>query len=272
MKVELEEEFLPSRHSTPLRDNNAPSPPPPELIEDKQTLEVAQRIADGGAPLARQDPQTSVPVWQKLLITTLFIALSGVASLYKLESAPIGFCDTGLQTNTALLEIREKRLEVEACYVKHGNNSVNVCPPLPLPIPHPDSCTPCPAHARCSQFSVTCDEGYVLRPHLFSYIPHLPEFVNGLPGLGSVAFPPTCIDDVLRKKNVGTLGKRIDALLAETRGDRVCAGIDTRKTIDGGEARRWGYAFNDLKEIILKKFRVRLSQDILLNIKRSSSF
>ena len=226
-------------------------------FEDQKSVALTQRIAESDQIVRKRAPKTgtSSPLWQKICITLLVLAIASFSGVYKYESAPIGYCDTGLQTNQALINIRKRRQEIEACHAEHSEDGKrDTCPPLPLiPLPHPEACTPCPAHASCSQFSVRCDDGYILSPHPLSTIPYLSELANGLPGLGPIAFPPRCVDDEIRKKHIGRLGKLIDSTLAETKGNRICAGIDSKKSIDGGEARKWGYGYDELKESLYKK-------------------
>lgn len=232
------------------------------FFEDTQTVEVAERIAKGGsdAVVRKADTQSvspaTTPLWLRLLFSLFAVALSGVVGQYKMEAAPIGFCDTGKATNAILADEINKRKEIEGCHAQwteEGNP--DHCSPLPLiPLPHPEHCTPCPAHARCSGFNVECDEGYILSPHLLSLIPYASTVANGLPGFGPVAFPPKCVIDETRKKNIGALGKWIDTTLASERGSRLCAGIDTKRDIDGGDARRWGYEVGHLKDLLRRKF------------------
>ncbi|KAI5123291.1 hypothetical protein M0805_009312 [Coniferiporia weirii] len=227
------------------------------FVEDEQTAQIAGQIASG---VVRRQPRpvsgSSTSIWQRIFMAIIVFVLSGLAGQYKLESAPMGFCDAGSQTNSALTFIRKKRQEIEGCHAQStGSDSPDACPPLPLvPLPQPDNCTPCPAHASCSRFSVRCDEGYILSPHPLSFIPYVSSLADGLPGLGPVAFPPKCVNDELRKKNIGALGKKIDSALAEVRGKRHCAGIDTTKPIDGGEARYWGHRADELQDVLKKKY------------------
>lgn len=228
--------------------------------ENARVLERSQRI------LAKKDAfknkqQKPTPMLQRLAMLLVVFVVSGLAGQYKLESKPVGYCDTGLNFNKALSDVRSQRKKVESCHAEFaGSNAVNSCPPLPLvPLPHPDTCTPCPAHASCTQFSVTCDEGYVLSPHILSRIPYASVLCDGMPGFGPVAFPPKCVDDEELKKNIGRAGKWIDSLLAETRGRRLCAGVDTKKPLDGGEAELWGVDVNDLYEMYTKKFSREVS-------------
>ena len=75
-----------------------------------------------------------------------------------------------------------------------------------------------------------------------------------MPGAGPIAFPPQCVDDEELKKNIGRAGKWIDSFLAEVRGKRLCAGVDTKKSLDGGEAELWGLNVNDLYNLYMKRF------------------
>jgi len=110
------------------------------------------------------------------------VALSGVVGQYKMEAAPIGFCDTGKATNVILADEISKRKEIEGCHAQWtGEGNPDHCSPLPL----------------------------IPLPHLISLIPYASTLANGLPGFGPVAFPPKCIIDETRKKNIGALGKWI---------------------------------------------------------------
>lgn len=98
------------------------------------------------------------------------------------------------------------------------------------------------------QHTLSCPRGlhsnsYVLSPHALSLIPQVPEFANGVPGLSpqAMAFSPKCVDDVMRKRDIGALRKGIDMIFqvaaSGEHGGRLCAGIDRDKEIDGREAR-----------------------------------
>ncbi|KAF8077984.1 Man1-Src1p-C-terminal domain-containing protein [Lyophyllum atratum] len=253
-----------------------------EVPED-QTVAISQRIAQGGkAGLAS-------------IIRPLLLLLVGLPALYavinyKQESASIGYCDTGSNTNSALEELRTRRIAVEAC--NRENRTFLYLPPLsgdadskaldltPCPLPplipwaHPDSCTPCPEHAKCSQDHITCEPGYLMRPHpLLFFLPvsssprdtklslstPLADLVYKIlsTGLGSVALPPRCVEDPKRKRNIGVLGKRIESLLGQERGRRVCAGgkvlQESVNDMDGGEAKRWGIELESLREAMKNK-------------------
>ncbi|KAF8959049.1 Man1-Src1p-C-terminal domain-containing protein [Flammula alnicola] len=229
-------------------------------------------------------------------VTWLCILASTYAVFsYKVESSAIGYCDRGSNTSLALEAVLAKRATVEACtrafLLPSSNNSSDPelnepCPLPPLvPVPHPNSCTPCPDRATCSQFSVACDSGYLLKPNiLLSFIPvsnsqsalansHAPHLsasffktfsdaTSGLPGFGSVGLPPRCVEDPQRKRNIGALGKAIESMLGKERGRRVCRGdhFNASDPQEGPEeAVKWGVEIQKLREV----FRQRTTPSLL---------
>lgn len=298
--------------------------------EDSQTSAVAQRIAEG-SKVVRRKVQKS-PAMSNTL--RFFLALIGMASLtsvynYKSESSTIGFCETGTKSNEVLEALRTRRAAVVEC--NHENRTLlwtdleadktrtvndpspaaspgdshesqlvksELCPPLPLlPIPPPQECTPCPANAVCTSKSMTCETGYLLRPHFllsFLSLPGLPNpkdtadrntyvipeyetisssqksvshvahsaislVLDGLPGFGSVALAPRCVEDPRRKRHIGALGKAVEAMLAAERGRRLCAGVDEKQEpgTQAEEAKKWGVEVETLKEALKSKTSVR---------------
>ena len=217
---------------------------------------------------------------------------------FKVESASIGFCERGRNTNQALQTILERRLAAAICNSEGRpflyNSSLDQSPddateercPLPplIPFPEPSTCAPCPEHASCSQHSVTCDTGYLLKPNIFlSFIPVLPSqselttqyapsfskfffrgvsyLIDGLPLFGSVGFPPRCAEDPKRKRNIGNLGKAIEARLAKERGRRVCRGDrpDLSHADDSiKSAIKWGVEIGKLKDDFKKTANVSI--------------
>ncbi|KAF5380842.1 hypothetical protein D9615_003921 [Tricholomella constricta] len=270
------------------------------LFTDSETSEgqISRRIGQSGEPIANRRSTRQKGIGFTTVVLRLFYILSGLVALYaviifKQESASIGYCDTGSNTNSVLEHLKARRVAVEACnrenrtllYSSSGENSKAVEPtpcPLPplMPWAHPEACTPCPEHGKCTRDSVTCDLGYLLRPHpLVFFLPALSsprnttlslssppadliwkvvsETLDGLPGLGSVALPSRCVEDPKRKRNIGVLGKAVESLLGQERGRRVCAGgkilEEPVKDADGGEAKRWGVELESLREVMKKK-------------------
>ncbi|KAJ7905452.1 Man1-Src1p-C-terminal domain-containing protein [Mycena olivaceomarginata] len=225
----------------------------------------------------------------RVLMVLLGVAASGVVANYKIESAPIGYCAAGRDTNPTLEALRARRLAVEAC---NANNETLLADgtPCPLPalpgVPHPDACTPCPSHAKCSQFRVeACDKGYLLKPHpLLFFLPPpgtaeskpgnsaelawhvVANATDGLPGLGSIGLPPRCVEDPQRKLRIGALGRGVEKELGMMRGGRECASRPQSlyPANEGGEARQWGTDTQDLAERMRKRAKKLKDSDRIL--------
>lgn len=291
-----------------------------EEFDDENVSAVAQRIADGGQ-LAKREPQTEPPrtYWLlNFLLTALLLSTSGFVYQYQQESAAIGFCDTDKSTNAILDGLRTRRAAIEGCNRENrttlylvdveptasvpppiptatpstGQTSssgtiVELCPPPPLiPYVQPDECTACPKHATCSPSSITCDNGYILRPHpllvalpvptvekegglhAFERLsPRFPaldfahilygvvSYFDGMPYVGPVAAPPRCVEDPRRKRHIGALGKAIESILANERGRRLCEGVGVGllEGDEATEAQRWGLEIEKLREHIKEK-------------------
>ncbi|KAJ2916040.1 hypothetical protein MD484_g4372, partial [Candolleomyces efflorescens] len=253
-----------------------------EEEEDLETMLSAdlQNAEEHSRVLVAHTPRSGVVTTLSQIVAALMIAAAGT-------------------TNNALEGLRANRLAIEACNrdnrttlylpsLRSENEQEDPTPcPLPplVPIPLPNSCTPCPQHASCKQFSVHCDNGYILRPNaLLGFLPNPPssfdlspstsmapselawalisETLNGLPGLGSIALPPRCALDPKRQRNIGVLGKAMESLLAQERGRRLCVGgQDLDKEYnekEGGEARKWGIEIEQLRELMKRKTSPRL--------------
>ncbi|KAJ3573973.1 hypothetical protein NP233_g2098 [Leucocoprinus birnbaumii] len=241
---------------------------------------------------------TEQPSWlMRFILVGICSIIAYYVHDYKVQSAAIGYCDAGTRTSRAVEEVKAHHLLVKECNRENrtslyplndaaSGQDPTACPLLPvLPIPPPESCTPCPEHAACSQFSVSCDTGHLLQPNpLLFFLPTPPsasnislatassstEFIwgavfdtlNGLPGLGSIALPPRCLEDPQRKARISALGREIEVRLGKERGRRVCAGgknvQDHVKKSDGGEAKQWGIELSELKESLRKITPVKL--------------
>ena len=272
----------------------APSQNIPEGGTEESKLDEQVALASehvSSATVDRHEPRTkSRPYLLTFLYAVCFLVFSSIVLKYKRESASIGYCDAGSNSSRVLQEFQAHTSAIEPCI--RANRSLldipsevldtitakdGTCPPLSLiPLPHPSTCTPCPEYASCSHRTVTCNSGYLLRPHpilsLLSPFGTAPsaavelvwnfisEVADGLPGLGPVAFSPHCIEDPKRKRNIGALGKAIEALLGQERGRRVCVGTEEAQQAvpdsEGGEARKWGMEVEVLRETMKRKTAV----------------
>jgi hypothetical protein len=263
---------------------------------------IAQRIAsigqdsvNGRALAHRADIKIPpvVPRWLSLILGFGFSILLSVTANYKAESSSIGWCDTGSNTNSIIAERQIAQAARYECaerfylnstlgavgLIDSGEGAANKqevfdalmggeCTPLPLlPIPSPQTCTPCPDHAICEPpYGITCQPTYILKPHPLDAIPGLRAFASGLPGFGAVAFPPQCVEDDARKRKVSGVAKGMATYLETVKGERVCEGSIGNKPIDGGESRKFGVKVNDLAELVLKEMKVgRLPQFYLFS-------
>lgn len=303
VKEEVEETDLPEEEEEQQGEQeviDVSSDSPDGYQEQRDLVDaVSSRIAEGGAVVRVTPQQKQSSHWfLRLVMTLLLLTMSGVTYDFKQQSAPIGFCDTGKDTNMVLESSRSQLAAVEACNRENRTLLYSTdskvdsddapCPPL-YPIPHPDSCTPCPKHASCTQRTVTCDSGYLIRPHpILSLLPRpstatsmtwaFPEkwdadfsvdYVwqalalagDGLPGVGPIAFAPRCLEDPKRKRHIGVLGKAVESLLGQERGRRVCAGVRPSKPekdmTEADEAQFWGVDVDTLRDAMKRKTSVR---------------
>jgi hypothetical protein len=91
---------------------------------------------------------------------------------------------------------------------------------------------------------IACQPEYIMSYHPLAF---LGPVVDGLPGVGPKAFPPTCRPDTARKRMIGGLAMEMEKELAKGRGHIVCAGMglgDAKK----GDGARYGVTEQTLKE------------------------
>ncbi|KAI0646974.1 Man1-Src1p-C-terminal domain-containing protein [Trametes meyenii] len=296
--------------------------------EEENVRAVSQRIADGGHLVKPDLEEDARPHWfLRFFLVVIMASAAPLLYQYKGESSQIGFCDAGSSTNHVLEDLRVYRAAIESCNRENrttlwpspdadgttsvlspvptasvssgaddpqlsddSTTTVELCPAPPLiPYAPPNECTQCPKHATCTPTSVTCENGYILRPHpLLAAFPvpithkeahtnlqtyerpsnlsaesdalqlvygALSTVFDGLPYLGSVAFPPRCVEDPRRKRHIGVLGKAIESILAHERGRRVCEGVGVGlpEGDEATEAQRWGIEVEKLRDHIKEK-------------------
>jgi hypothetical protein len=195
------------------------------------------------------------------LLYAIFLTISFTTlGLYKMESSSIGYCDSGANTNIIVVrqeatsrlasECRTRLLSAKDSSSEVTPHEDDECSSLSLILrPHPTTCTPCPARAICNNGGMICPKPLILKPHTLSQIPLLSKIADGLPGLGSVAFPPGCVEDRAWLKTVGVVAQRLEGFLAKIRGEKICLGYKE----EGPEAKAWGIEKSQLRDQVKKK-------------------
>ena len=89
-----------------------------------------------------------------------------------------------------------------------------------------------------------CQGDYILEPN--PLLDWLNPALNGLPGLGPVAFPPSCELDVKTKAQIGEIAKKVEERLAVRKGEVVCAGRGPRGKEKRSEVERFGVSEDEL--------------------------
>jgi hypothetical protein len=225
---------------------------------------IRQKIASLGedavnGTLVRRRPSPGVPIWLQIVVALLVVAGGTSLWTYKADSASLGYCDPGKNTNSVVLQHLQEIQAAEECraaIVRRANAGLE--PDLQAGIcrmsliPRATQCTPCPAHAICSIHSITCEPAYIPRPSALSFIPFADAVLDGMPGLGSVALPPRCVADVRRRQNVGKMARAIENKLASVRGDRVCAGVQSTGG-DAQDAAAFGMSVDDIRTSLINR-------------------
>ncbi len=202
------------------------------------------------------------PPWWTVLITVIL----GFFAPYKLQSATIGFCDTGSSTNAILQSLEQTSLRrYHHCNVlisralgnqtlmKTLQSDVFTCVfILPVMVSPPLSCASCPSHADCTPHSATCRASFVKKPNLLSLIPYANDALDGWPYFGSVAFPPSCIVDPAFKAKLKAVGRDAELFLAIHRGKIICGEGKTSQLSQKGQVLKYGIKWKDLNDMMRK--------------------
>jgi len=243
---EVEERFDLDRQVKPQRITSK--------LAHEPASQLVKRVQDA-MPVA-SSPRFAIPA------SLLLLLLLSLVGNYKSTSASLGYCDPTEHTNDLILNRQSKLDNAYACVSRRAELELDnheaakaiVCDVKSLPLvpfaPRPESCTPCPAHAACDDgLLIACEPEYILSQHPLAF---LGPIVDGLPGVGPKAFPPTCRPDTARKRMVGGLAMEMEKDLAKGRGHIECAGVgkESAKKSDGA---KYGVTEQTLKE----RFAVR---------------
>lgn len=188
-------------------------------------LATRPKAGTGNSTLVVKSATTILPSLAALLSLLLYLIQ------WKDRSASIGYCDPNSNTNSILLSRQRAAIECAQARENHDGSDNEVvltaCHADDLPfipfVPMPSTCTPCPAHAVCVSVKfVGCEREYIVRPPFAAGLLGDTEPFNGLPGLGPVAFPPSCVPDSEKKTLMLSMARAIEGELAKSRGESVC--------------------------------------------------
>ncbi|KAI1213845.1 Man1-Src1p-C-terminal domain-containing protein [Annulohypoxylon truncatum] len=171
-----------------------------EFTPEEQLQLSAEEAEHGDSSIAytRQPRQPSGTGWGTILSVLSVTLLAIYGGWYRQEKIAVGYCGVGQAGSSIPNEIETPEW------------ALSVLPPV-ITIPQSliDSvtpeCEPCPLHAYCyTDFSVRCEQDYILKPHPLAL-------------WGIVPLPPTCEPDGARVRRVQAVAdKAIEELREQT--------------------------------------------------------
>lgn len=227
-----------------LRGKTPDYPPEPEVdageeftpeeqleLQAEQTLsgETAMVRARANRPRKSGNAGTSIGV----LLSTLLVVYAG---WFRQEKIAVGYCGVG-QTGTLPSEV-----SVPAWAQSVLGEEVTV-PQSVIDTLEPQ-CEPCPTHAYCyGDFSVRCEQDYLLKPH--------PLSLGGL-----VPLPPTCEPDGEKVRRVQTVADRAIEELRERTAKFECGELTDD---EGVKVTSPAIGEQELKQVISDKRSKKMS-------------
>ncbi|KAI1356868.1 Man1-Src1p-C-terminal domain-containing protein [Xylaria sp. FL0043] len=262
-----------ARRKTPEPRYETPEPPTVEAGEEftpQEQLELAaEEAVNGETAVVRGDysRRSSKSSKKTPILMFLITMLAVYAGWYRQEKIAVGYCGAGQTVSSIPSEIE----------VPEWAQSV-----LPAEIPVPQfiidklepECEPCPAHAYCyGDFSVQCEQDYILKPH---------PFALG----GAIPLPPTCEPDGEKVRRVQAVADKAIEELRERAAKYECrepineegAMVDTpameelelKQIINNKKSRKmsnqefedlWGSAIGEIKQREEVKVEVKETSD-----------
>ncbi|KAI8954270.1 Man1-Src1p-C-terminal domain-containing protein [Xylaria longipes] len=193
-----------AHHKMPEPRYETPEPSPVEAGEEftpQEQLELAAEEAVNGqnAVMRAGQGRRSRKTNKRTPISMLLITILGVyAGWYRQEKIAVGYCGAG-QTVSSIpseIEVPEWAQFILPAEISIPQSIIDKLEP---------ECEPCPAHAYCyGDFTVRCEQDYILKPH---------PFALG----GVVPLPPTCEPDGEKVRRVQAVAdKAIEELRERT--------------------------------------------------------
>ena len=241
----------------PVSKLNAPRVPslePGEEFTPEAQLELAQEEALRGAKAVA--PRRRKAAGRRLWTTPLWVLstalLSAYAAWYRQEKIAVGYCGVGRPAQSIIptnFQLPDRLLDVEVPSWLRDAEVPQWIKDVELPdwantLVEPQ-CEPCPAHAFCYEdYSVRCDDGYILKPHPLSLG-------------GAVPLPPTCEPDSERVRRVQAVADKAVEELRDRRAKFECGDL---ADAEGQKPETPAIEEQVLKEIISEKRSKRLNK------------
>ncbi|KLO90987.1 related to SRC1-regulation of cohesion (Splice variant I) [Fusarium fujikuroi] len=220
-------------------DDVEPTPryrePTPDLLEPgeeftpNEQLELEQAASRGEMEIEPRKPSQQVSRrggFKAPLFVLLMSLVGAYLAWYRQEKIAVGYCEVGGQAKPLF------------------SQDIPV-PDALVPFIEPQ-CEPCPSHAYCyHDFSVRCENGFILKPH--------PLSLGGL-----VPLPPTCEPDGEKARRVKAVADRAIEELRDRRAQYECGELVDE---DGKKEESPAMAEHELKATVSRKRSKRLNED-----------
>ncbi|KAF7560846.1 hypothetical protein G7046_g3299 [Stylonectria norvegica] len=202
--------------------------PGEEFTPDEQ-LELEEAAFRGDTSVVPRKPVTQVARKSglKAPLFVLFMALLGAyMAWYRQEKIAVGYCGLGRPAK----EILPAEVPI---------------PDIVVPFIEPQ-CEPCPQHAYCYEdFSVRCENGFILKPH--------PLSLGGV-----VPLPPTCEPDGEKTRRVQAVANKAVEELRNRRAEFECGELLDE---EGKKEKSPAISEQELKETVSRKRSKRLNDE-----------
>ncbi|KAI0013441.1 Man1-Src1p-C-terminal domain-containing protein [Xylariaceae sp. FL0662B] len=238
--IPLDDQFaVPKSFEAPRAQRIRPKMPQPPVLEPgeeftpEEQLELATEEANGETAITTpgRTHQPSKTGWGTSLSVLLITLLSIYAGWYRQEKIGVGYCGVGQRDGSIPNEI-------EVPEWAHSILPTHIIVPQSVIDTLEPECEPCPPHAYCyADFSVRCEQDYLLKPHPFS--------LGGI-----VPLPPTCEPDGEKVRRVQAVADRAVEELRERNAQYECA---TPINEEGAKVETPAIEEQELKRIIDKK-------------------
>jgi len=215
--------------------------PGEEFTPEEQLELAAEEALHGGeralAPVRRPVTKSSGSGWSTPVSVIIITMLAAYAGWFRQEKIAVGYCGVGATVSSIPNEIE----------VPEWAHAV-----LPPVLNVPDSlidsvepqCEPCPAHAYCyADYSVRCEQDYLLKPHPFS--------LGGI-----IPLPPTCEPDGEKVRRVQTVANKAVEELRERTAKFECGDLVND---EGAKVETPAIEEQELKSIINNKRSKKMS-------------